>query len=121
MTSDVRRVRRGDVFIGDPDPVVGREQGGRRPLLVVSVGQMNRPPARMVITVPLTTTDRRNKLHVRVEPPAGGLDRVSFAMPEMIRSVSTLRLHRWLGRMSADTVDAVADRIGLLVGLGRSR
>jgi mRNA interferase MazF len=120
MTTNVRRVRRGDVFIGDPDPVVGREQGGRRPLLVVSVGQMNRSPAQMAITVPLTTTNRRNKLHVRVEPPAGGLDRVSYAMPEMVRSVSTMRLQRQLGRMSSDTVDAVADRIGLLVGLGRS-
>ncbi len=121
MTIDGQRVKRGDVLLGDPDPIVGHEQGGRRPFLVVSVGQMNRSPARMAITVPLTTTDRRNKLHVRVEPPEGGLDRVSFAMPEMVRSVSTIRLQRRLGRVSIHTVEAVASRIGLLVGLGRNR
>jgi mRNA interferase MazF len=82
---------------------------------------MNRSPADLAITVPLTTTDRGNKLHVRVEPPEGGLEKVSFAMPEMVRSVSTKRLQRRLGRASPDTVEAVAKRVGLLVGLGRER
>jgi mRNA interferase MazF len=115
------KVKRGDVYIGDPDPVVGHEQGGKRPFLVVSIGQMNRSPASMAIAVPLTTRDRRNKLHVRVEPPEGGLKSTSFAMPEMVRSVSINRLQRRLGRTSPDTVEAVASRIGLLVGLGRAR
>lgn len=121
MTTDGSRIKRGDVYLGDPGQVVGHQQGGRRPFLVVSVAQMNRSPARVVITVPLTTTDRRNNLHVRVEPPEGGLKKVCFAMPEMARSVSTRRLERRLGRASGETVDAVAHRIGLLVGLGESR
>jgi mRNA interferase MazF len=115
------KIKRGDVYVGDPEPVVGHEQGGWRPFLVVSIEQMNRSPASMAIAVPLTTTDRRNKLHVRVEPPEGGLERVSFAMPEMVRSVSSLRLQGRLGRASMDTVESVANRIGLLLGLGRAR
>jgi mRNA interferase MazF len=107
--------------MGDPDPVVGHEQGGRRPFLVISINSMNNSRARLAITVPLTTTDRESKLHVRVEPPEGGLPRVSFAMPEMVRSVSTARLRRRLGRVSPDTVEAVANRVGLLSGLSRSR
>jgi len=121
MATERPKVKRGDVYVGDPEPVVGHEQGGRRPFLVVSIEQMNSSPADMAIAVPLTTTDRQNKLHVRVEPPEGGLERVSFAMPEMVRSVSSLRLQRRLGRASMDTVESVASRIGLLVGLGRSR
>ncbi|HWI95803.1 MAG TPA: type II toxin-antitoxin system PemK/MazF family toxin [Solirubrobacterales bacterium] len=120
MPIERQKIKRGDVYIGDPEPVVGHEQGGRRPFLIVSIEQMNRSPARVAIAVPLTTTDRRNKLHVRVEPPEGGLERVSFAMPEMVRSISSLRLQRRLGRASMDTVESVANRIGLLVGLGRS-
>ena len=116
----MNEVKRGDVYLADPDPVVGHEQGGRRPFLVLSINPMNRSPAELTIAVPLTTTDRGNELHTRLEPPEGGLDRVSYAMPEMVRSVSIMRLQRQLGRMSSDTVDAVADRIGLLVGLGRS-
>ena len=112
---------RGEVYMGDPGPAVGHEQGGRRPFLVISINRMNRSPAGLAIVVPLTTTNRLSKLHVRVEPPEGGLDRVSYAMPEMARSLSTMRLQRRMGRTSRDTVEAVANRVGLLVGLGRAR
>lgn len=121
MSIERKKIKRGDVYIGDPEPVIGHEQGGRHPFLVVSIEQMNRSPAKLAIAVPLTTTDRRNKLHIRLEPPEGGLERVSFAMPEMVRSVSSSRLQRRLGRASLDTVESVANQIGLLVGLGRSR
>ncbi len=120
MTGD-SHVKRGEVYLADPDPVVGHEQGGRRPLLVISINPMNDSAARLMIGVPLTTTDRGNKLHVRLDPPEGGLRRVSFAMPEMVRSVSTARLLRKLGYASADTVEAVSKRVGVLIGLGRSR
>lgn len=116
-----RKLKRGEVYLGNPDPVVGHEQGGRRPFLVVSINRMNRSPANLAIAVPLTTTDRRNKLHVRVEPPEGGLDRVSYAMPEMVRSLSSVRLQRRLGSTSPDTVETVAKRVGILIGLSRSR
>lgn len=115
------RIKRGDVYIGDPDPVIGHEQGGRRPFLVLSIDPMNRSPAALCIVAPLTTTDRGNQLHLRLDPPEGGLDRVSFALPEMVRSVSRDRLHRRLGRVSTEATDAVAKRVGLLVGLGRTR
>jgi mRNA interferase MazF len=121
MPTERPEVKRGEIYIGDPDPVVGHEQGGQRPFLVVSIDPMNRSPANLAIVVPLTTTDRRNKLHVRVNPPEGGVERVSFAMPEMVRSVSTIRLQRRLGWTSLKTVEAVANRVGLLVGLGRAR
>jgi mRNA interferase MazF len=107
--------------MADPDPVVGHEQGGKRPFMVISVNPMNRAAVSLVIAVPLTTTDRGNELHVRLDPPEGGLSRVSFAAPEMVRVLSTLRLKRRLGNASADTVESVAKRVGILVGLGRSR
>lgn len=113
--------QRGEVFVADLDPVEGREQGGRRPLLVISIGAMNRSAADLVIGAPLTTTDRGNAMHVRIEPPEGGLARVSFAMPEMIRAVSARRLRRRLGFTSSHTADSVARRAGILIGLGRSR
>lgn len=121
MGTEAREVRRGEVYLADPDPVVGHEQSGRRPHLVISVNQMNRSAASLLIGVPLTTTDRGSKLHVRLEPPEGGLNRVSFAMPEMARSVSHARLLGKLGYASPDTVEAVANRVGILIGLGRAR
>jgi mRNA interferase MazF len=121
MGADELEVKRGEVYLADPDPVVGHEQGGRRPHLVISIDQMNRSAAGLLIGVPLTTTDRDSKLHVRLEPPEGGLSRISFAMPEMARSVSKARLLTRLGYASADTVETVAKHVGLLIGLGRAR
>jgi mRNA interferase MazF len=112
---------RGAVYEIDLDPVQGREQAGVRPWLVLSIGAMNRSAAELVIGTPLTTTDWGNAMHVRLEPPYGGLNRVSFAMPEMIRSVSTRRLRRRLGLVPRETVDVIARRAGILIGLGRSR
>jgi len=51
----------------------------------------------------------------------GGLTRASFALPEMVRSISMDRLHRRLGYTSTDTLEAVAKHVGILIGLGRSR
>jgi len=101
--------------------VVGHEQEGRHPFLVISIDSMNRSAAELVIAVPLTTTDRGSELHIRLDPPEGGLNRVSFAMPEIVRILSTIRLKRKLGRASPDSAEVVARRIGILIGLGRSR
>jgi mRNA interferase MazF len=121
MQTDSLALRRGEVYLADPEPVIGHEQGGTRPHLVISINPMNRSSAKLFIGVPLTTRNRGNKLHIRLDPPEGGLDRVSYAMPEMARSVSQARLIRKLGYASADTVEAVAKHVGLLIGLGRAR
>lgn len=121
MTTKRPHPKRGDVYVADPDPVVGREQGGRRPFLVLSIEAMNRSAAELLIAVPLTTTDRGTEMHVRLEPPEGGLDRVSYAMPEMVRVVAKTRLGRRVGQASPVTVESVAKRVGILVGLGRRR
>lgn len=113
--------RRGEIFLADADPVVGHEQGGTRPFLLLSINQMNRSAAELVIAVPLTTTDRSSELHTRLNPPEGGLSRVSFAMPEMVRVLSTARLRGRLGRASPGTVETIANHVAILIGLGRNR
>lgn len=113
--------RRGDVFLADLDPVIGREQAGRRPFLVLSIGQMNRAPAALVIGLPMTTTDRSSKLHVRIDPAISGLPRATYAMPEMVRSVSTIRFVRHVGRVPIGLVEAASTRTSFLIGLGQIR
>jgi mRNA interferase MazF len=121
MRIDRPPVKRGEVYMADPDPVVGHEQGGQRPFLVISIDPMNRSAVELVIAVPLTTTDWGSEIHIRLDPAEAGLSRVSFAMPEMVRMLSTMRLKQRLGRASPDSVEVVAKRVSVLVGLGRSR
>lgn len=116
-----REPLRGEIYEADLGPTAGSEQRGRRPLLVISIDEMNRAPAELLIAVPLTTTHWANDLHVRIEPGKSGLARVSYAMPEMVRHLSTRRLGPRLGRASLETVDTASRHVGVLIGLGRSR
>lgn len=110
--------KRGELHVVDLDPVVGSEQAGRWPFLVISVGAMNRSRLQMAIGLPVTSTPRDNALHVRLEPGPTGLERVSYAMPEMVRSVSILRFRRRLGRAPAGVLEAAVTNMSFLVGLG---
>ncbi len=109
---------RGQIWLADLEPIRGREQGGRRPVLVVSAGGLNRSRAHLIIALPLTTRDRPLPTRVRVTPPEGGLREASFICCEHIRSLSTDRLgERPFGTVSRDILDQVDDILQLLLGL----
>ncbi|MEP7355119.1 MAG: type II toxin-antitoxin system PemK/MazF family toxin [Acidobacteriota bacterium] len=108
---------RGEIWDVDLDPVRGREQAGRRPALIASVDPFNEGPADLVIVIPLTRTDRRIRWHVPVNPPEGGLAAVSYIKCEDVRSISKARLARKRGGVSSDTMQAVEDRLRILMGL----
>lgn len=107
--------RQGEVWFCDLEPTRGREQAGRRPVIVVSVDQLGTGPSDLAIVVPLTTQGGENPMHVAIEPPEGGLRERSLALPEMVRSLDRSRLiERW-GRVEEGTLDALAHRVRVLV------
>lgn len=117
MTASRVQPSRGEVWFVDLEPVRGREQGRRRPCLVVSVDAFNHGPAELAVVIPLTTRDRGIPLHVPVSPPEGGLQQQSYIKCEDIRSISTDRLlDRW-GFVSSTTLSDVEDRLRILLGL----
>lgn len=93
-------VRTGDIWLADLDPTVGREQGGRRPIVVVSSDGLHSLPINMVVVVPLTGNDRGLVTQPRVASERSGLSRVSFARPEDLRAIDAGRLQRRLGRVN---------------------
>lgn len=108
---------RGEVWLVDLNPTRGHEQGGRRPALVVSSDIFNHGPAGLVVLIPMTTRDRRIPLHIRIDPPEGGVRKPSFVKCEDVRSVSTTRLvERW-GQVSSQTLVRVGDRLRILLEL----
>lgn len=108
---------RGEIWTAVFDPTTGREQAGRRPALVVSSNTFNRGAAELVIVVPITSKDKRNVLNVPIDPPEGGLKVRSYIKCEDVRSVSTQRLSKKLGSVSAATMQLVEDRLRVLMGL----
>jgi len=112
---------RGELYYANPDPVVGHEQAGYRPFLILSVERVNQTDWEIAIGVPVTTTDWGNPVHVRIDPTESGLPRVSYAMPEMLRSLSIRRFRSRAGQVPVEVADLTARRVSVLLGLGRTR
>ena len=108
---------RGDIWLVGLDPTKGREQAGMRPALVVSVDIFNHGAAELVVVIPITSKAKGIPLHVEVTPPEGGLTMTSFVKCEDLRSISTSRLVRRLGKVSIQTTEQVEDRLRILLGL----
>lgn len=109
--------QRGEIWMVDLDPTRGHEQAGRRPALVLSTTPFNQGPAGLIVVLPITSKDKHIPLHVRVSPPEGGLQSVSFVKCEDIRSVAVERLARRWGAVSAATLAEVEDRVRILLEL----
>jgi mRNA interferase MazF len=109
--------QRGEVWNVSLDPTKGREQKGTRPAIVVSHNSFNRSVAELVVVVPLTTTYRGIPMHVRIDPPEGGVKNSSFAKIEDVRSVSKERLLKRWGSVSPKTMAEVADRLRILLDI----
>jgi mRNA interferase MazF len=89
--------RRGEVWLVDFGEPVGREQSGRRPGVIASANALNDSRAGIVIVVPCTTTRRELPSHVELDPASSGLEEVSYAKCEDIKSISDERLIARLG------------------------
>lgn len=103
------------VDFGDPPP---GEPAHQRPALVVGpVALFGEGDFPFVFLVPLTTTHRGLSLHVEIDDaPSTGLDAVSYAQCELLRSVRRRRLVHRLGRVDAAASAAVDQVIRTLLG-----
>lgn len=109
---------RGEIWWADLEPIRGHEQGGKRPVLVVSTTFFNSGPADLVLVIPLTRTDRRIPIHVPIEPPEGGVTARSLILCDALRSISKERLGNGpLGSVSTHTMQRVESILRLLMEL----
>src|SRR5271166_1765998 len=108
---------RGDVWTVNFDPVIGHEQGGVRPALIVSANVMNQSPTGLLFVAPITGTDRGIMAHVRIPAQEAGLTKASVILTDQVCSISIQRLGRKLGRVSSSTMAEVAQRLAFLLGL----
>lgn len=116
-TSASPRASRGDIWMVDFGTPLGHEQGYRRPALIVSDDRLNRSRAGLVIVVPITSTRRGLPSHVEIESGVSGLDHVSYAKGEDVKSVSIQRLRDRLGDVPAERLDAVEQVLRILLHL----
>jgi mRNA interferase MazF len=100
--------RRGELWLLDLEEPIGREQGWMRPALVVSSDHWNRHASTLTV-LPLTRTRHELPTRIEIEPdPSNGLDHLSYARCEDIRSVSERRLVHRLGLVDSLVMTLVA-------------
>lgn len=107
--------------MADLSPVVGSEQGGQRPVLIVQndIGNRYSPT---VIVVAITAQITKSKLPTHVELPGkeNGLLRDSVILGEQIRTIDKKRLIQPLGRLKEDVMKQVDEALVVSLGLGES-
>lgn len=109
--------RRSEVWLVDFGDPIGREQSGRRPAIVISADSLNESPAGVVVVVPLTSTYRGLPSHIEIDRGSSGLDEVSYAKCEDVKSVSEQRLIGPLGVVGEEVMFQTARALRFLLDL----
>lgn len=109
--------RRGEVWLVDFGEPIGREQAGQRPAVVVSADPLNDSRAGVVIVIPTTRSRRGLPSHVEVDTAISGLDEVSYAKCEDVKSVSERRLVGRLGRIDVEAQSDIDRALRFLLDL----
>jgi mRNA interferase MazF len=111
-------VRRGDIYYADLSPVIGSEQGGTRPVLIIQndVGNKFSPT---VIAAAITSRTDKSRLptHIDVFAEKYGLARDSVILLEQIRTIDKKRLKEKMGHLDDDVMSRVNNAITVSFGL----
>ena len=111
-------VKRGDIYYADLSPVIGSEQGGIRPVLVVQndVGNKYSPT---VIAASITSQINKAKLptHIEVNAQMYGLSKDSVILLEQVRTIDKKRLKEKIGRLDDELMNKVNEAISISFGL----
>ena len=109
--------RFGEVWQARFNPVIGYEQGGTRPALVVSGEQFNTLPHGLCVVAPITSRVRDIPTHVPISPLEGGLKQPSVVMCDQLRTISLDRLEFRRGVADAATLDTIRQVIAKVFDL----
>lgn len=111
-------VKRGEIYYADLSPVVGSEQGGIRPVLIVQndVGNKHSPT---VIAAAITSKQEKNKLptHISVQASTCGLAKDSVVLLEQVRTLDKRRLKERMGELDSGSMQQVNDALQVSLGL----
>lgn len=112
-------VKRGDIYYADLSPVVGSEQGGLRPVLIIQndVGNRYSPT---VIAAAITSRMGKTRLptHIDIYADKAGLSKDSVILLEQVRTLDKRRLGEKMGHLDEDMMNAVNSAIAVSFGLG---
>ena len=111
-------VKRGDLFFANLNPVIGSEQGGLRPVVVIQndIGNTYSPTT---IVAAITSQIKRAKLptHVEIKKDKSHLDRDSVILCEQLRTIDKKRLSEKIGQLDSATMSKINKALGISIDL----
>lgn len=111
-------VKRGDIYYADLSPVVGSEQGGVRPVLIIQndVGNKYSPT---VIATAITSQINKAKMptHIELDANEYGLSKDSVVLAEQIRTIDKRRLKEKIGHLDSELMNKVNEALEISFGL----
>ncbi len=111
-------IKRGDIYYADLSPVVGSEQGGIRPVLIVQndVGNRYSPT---VIAAAITSRQSKTKLptHIPIEAQGCGLSKDSVVLLEQVRTLDKRRLKEKMGSVDYNSMKEINRALSVSFGL----
>lgn len=112
-------VKRGEIYYADLSPVVGSEQGGVRPVLIVQNDTGNKYSP-TVIAAAITSRQDKSKLPTHIKVPAleCGLSKNSIILLEQIRTLDKRRLRERMGQLDETAMEQVDNALSISFGLG---
>ena len=114
-------IKRGDIFYADLSPVIGSEQGGLRPVLIIQndVGNRYSPT---VIAAAITSRMGKNRLptHIDIHADQVGLAKDSVVLLEQVRTLDKRRLKERMGHLDDKTMQTVNSAIAVSFGITAS-
>ena len=112
-------IARGDLYSACLDPVVGSEQGGIRPVLVIQNDVGNRySPTVIVLAVTGQINKTRLPTHVAIEARGNGLMKDSVILAEQIRTLDKRRLRERIGMLRPEVMAEVTEALRISLGFG---
>ena len=113
-------VKKGDLFFADLSPVVGSEQGGVRPVLVVQNDVGNKYSPTIIVAAVTSQTITKLPTHVRLEATQGGLSKDSVVLLEQLRTIDKQRLKERIGTLSESQLPDVEKALSVSLGIANS-
>ena len=114
-------VHRGDIYYADLSPVVGSEQGGVRPVLIVQNDVGNKFSPTVIAAAITSQHDKANlPTHIEVDAQDSGLMKDSVVLLEQVRTIDKHRLKEKMGKLDHDSMNRVNQAISISLGLGNT-
>ena len=112
----MKNIRRGEIYYADLDPIVGSEQGGTRPVLILqnNIGNKLSPT---VITAPITGRKKKKLLPTHVNITTTELPQYSTILLEQIRTIDKQRIFEYVGNLSKEQMNRVEQAIDISFGM----